>query len=67
MNKKFNNIDWSKIPESKTIFECSNMDRKEFSIDELSNPSNRENKSECLDKYRGIDRIVQNRGIPYGF
>ncbi len=60
MDKKFDNVNWSKLPESKTIFECSNMDGKEFSIEELSKPSNRESKSECLDKHRGIDRIVQN-------
>lgn len=60
MDKKFDNVNWSKLPESKTIFECSNMDGKEFSIDELSKPSNRENKSERLDKYSSVDRIVQN-------
>lgn len=60
MDKKFDNVNWSKLPESKTIFECSNMDGKEFSIDELSKPSNRENKSERLGKNSGVDRIVQN-------
>lgn len=62
MDKKFDN-NWSKLPESKTIFECSNMNGKNFSIDETSKPSNSGNKSERSDKYRGIDRIVQNRNI----